>query len=94
MLFEFINLISDKIKSSNNIFLVESDEIINENDGDASVLNKFFVNAIAILKMSEYSGTDSWASSISHTVLKAIFKYRKHPTIDTINKITTWDENY
>ena len=89
MLFEFINLISDKIKSSNNIFLVESDEIINENDGDASVLNNFFVNAITILKMSEYSVTDSRASSISHTVLKAIFKYRKHPTIDAINKITT-----
>ena len=34
-------LLSDKIKSSNNIFLVRGDETINEDDRNATVLNNF-----------------------------------------------------
>ena len=50
-----------------------------------TVLNNFFFNAVTNSKIPEHSRTDTWAANISHSVLIVIFKYGKHPNIDTVN---------
>ena len=51
------SLLSDKVKSSEKIALVEGEEIINEDGENAKILNRFFSNAIKNLKIPEYQGT-------------------------------------
>ena len=51
------SLLSDKVKSSEKITLVEGEEIINEDGENARILNRFFSNAIKNLKIPEYQGT-------------------------------------
>ena len=43
-------LLSDKIKSSDKITLVEGEEIINDDKENAEILNKFFSNTVKNLK--------------------------------------------
>ena len=87
-------LLSDKVKSSEKITLVEGEEIINEDGENVEILNTFFSNAIKTLKITEYQETDSLASNISYPIFKVILKYRNHPSIvanKNLNKGSRFD---
>ena len=78
-------LLSDKVKSSGKIPLVEGGEIINEDGKNAEILNIFFLsNAVKNLKIPAYQYADPLANNISHLKLKAIMKFRNHPIIIAI----------
>ena len=77
-------LLSDKVKSSDKITLVEGGEIINEDGKNAEILNTFFSNAVKNLKIPAYQDADPLANNISHPILKAIMKFRNHPSIIAI----------
>ena len=82
------------MKSSEKITLLEVEEIINEDGENAEILNTFFSNAIKNLKIPEDQETDPFANNISHPMLKAILKYRNHPSIVAIkilNKSSRFD---
>ena len=59
-------LLSDKVKSSDKITLVEGGEIINEDGKNAEILNTFFSNAVKNLKIPAYQDADPLANNISH----------------------------
>ena len=80
-------VLSDKVKSSEKITLVEGEEIINEDGENAEILNTFFSNAVKNSKIPEYQETDSLANNISHPVFRAILKYRNHPNIVAIKNL-------
>ena len=80
-------LLSDKVKSSEKITLVEGEEIINDDGENVEILNTFFSNAIKTLKITEYQETDSLANSISYPIFKVILKYRNHPSIVAIKNL-------
>ena len=67
-------LLSDKVKSSEKITLIEGEEIINEDGENAEILNTFFSNAVKNLKIPEYQETDSLANNISHPIFRATLK--------------------
>ena len=74
-------LLSDTIKSSEKILLVEGDEIISEDGKNAKILNKFFPSAFKTLKIQELSETDSFTRNITRPISKPIIKCRKLPAI-------------
>ena len=67
-------VLSDKVKSSEKITLLEGEEIINEDGENAEILNTFFSNAVKNSKIPEYQETDSFANNISHPIFRAILK--------------------
>ena len=86
--------LSDKVKSCEKITLVEGEEIINENEENAEILNTVFSNAVKNLKILEYQETDSLTKNISHPIFKTILKHRNHPStaaIKNINKVSSFD---
>ena len=80
-------LLSDKIKSSEKIALLEGDEIIIEDGENAEILNTFFSNAVKNLKIPEYQEIDPFANNISHPIFKTILKYRNLPSIAAIKNL-------
>ena len=68
--FERINLTEDK----NNSLLTNCEEVAEE-------LNNFFANAVKNLNISNYENCDSLAENIDDPTLKAIAKWRNHPSI-------------
>ena len=75
--------LSDKAPSTQNITLIDNDKIV-KNDGDtAGVLNTFFSD----LKIPDYNNCHPLAENIQEPVLKAIVKYRNHPSILMIGEI-------
>ena len=86
--------LSDKVKSCEKITLVEGEEIINENEENAEILNTVFSNAVKNLKILEYQETDSLTKNISHPIFKTILKHRNHPStaaIKNLNKVSRFD---
>ena len=84
-------LLSDKIKSSEKITLVEQtenldtdgnidDEIVNDDVKIAEIFNRFFPNAVIDLKIPYFHGPVSVADNISHPIFKAILKHANHPS--------------
>ena len=83
-------LLSDKIKSSEKITLVEQrealdtdgnidDEIVNDDVKIAEIFNRFFSNAVIDLKIPDFHGAVPLADNISHPIFRAILKYANHP---------------
>ena len=77
-------LFSDKVKSSEKITLVHEDKIITTGDENTKILNSFFSNAVKHLKIPEFKDIDFSAECISHPALKAIMKFRNHPSVSAI----------
>ena len=84
-------LLSDKTKSSKKITLVEQretldtngnidDKIVNDDVKIAEILNRFFSNAVNVLKIPGSHGTVPLADNISHPIFRAILKYANHPS--------------
>ena len=80
-------LFSDKEKLKEKITLVQGEILSMEDEKNAELLNVFFSSAVANLDMPEYSGINILAERTSHPTLKAILKYKNHPSIVAINNL-------
>ena len=82
--------LSEKNKSREQITLVkENDEIIWDDVAVANTLNKFFSNIVKNLKIPERFVNNSLPHSLSsHPTLKAILKYKDHPSIPVIKRFS------
>ena len=77
-------LLSDKTKSNDKITLVKDETVITQDEKNAELLNLFFSKAVKNLKIPEFSDTNPLAERLSDPTLKAILKYKNHPSIVTI----------
>ena len=77
-------LFSDKAKSSEKVTLVHEDKIITTDDENAKILNSYFSNVVKHLEIPEFKDIDFSAEYISHPALKAIIKFRHHPSVSAI----------
>ena len=69
-----------------NIHLIENNELIKNDLKTAEVLNIFFSNIVQNLNIARYTSEESFVDNISDPTLKAILKYRNHPSIIAIRK--------
>ena len=79
-------LLSNKVVYNERITLVEDDKIIENDKNTASILNEFFSNIITTLGISQYNETKPVSHNIGDPLMKAIMKYRFHPSIVAIKK--------
>ena len=68
--------------------MLEKDEIIETDTKPANVLNTFFPTIISNLSVPEYAVSDSISNDLSDTALKSVLKYKHHPSIKAIEKIS------
>ena len=80
--------LSDKVLSTERITLIENDKIINDDNETANIMNTFFSNIVINYNVPEYYDCEGISRNISDTVLKAIVKYRNHPSITAIKRIS------
>ena len=81
--------LSDKIKSRENITLVNNEKITSKEVEVANTLNNFFSTIIKNLKIPEYYAENSLPPNLSrHPTLKAILKYKNHPSISIIKRFS------
>ena len=66
------------------IHLIENNELVKTDLETAEVLNNFFSNIVQNLDISRYSNDEPLVSNTNDANLKAILKYRNHPSIITI----------
>ena len=64
--------------------LVEDETVTTQDEKNAELLNLFFSSAVKDLKITEFSDTNTLAERLSDPVLKAILKYKNHPSIVAI----------
>ena len=79
-------LLSSKVVYNERITLVEDDKIIENDKNTASILNEFFSNVITTLGIPQYNETEPVSHNIGDPLMKAIMKYRFHPSIVAIKK--------
>ena len=79
-------LLSNKIMSSEKITLVEGTKILKNDKETAKVLNNLFSTIIQNLKIPQCKEQDPISASISDPVMKAVVKYRAHPSIIAIKE--------
>ena len=79
--------LSDKIVLSERITLIDNGEVVAIEQDTANVLNTFSSNIVTNLKIPEYVDYDPIANNISIPILKAILRYRNHPSIITIGEV-------
>ena len=78
--------LSDKSINSDKIHLNENGELINSKTKTAEVLNEFFSNIVKNLKIPEYENLNRNFQKVKDPVLKAILKYKNHPSIIAIKE--------
>ena len=79
-------MLSKEIKSNEIITLIKNGEIIKTEKGTAKVLNAFFSNIFQNLDIQQYNVDDPICENINDPLLKAIVRYRNHPSIVAIKK--------
>ena len=77
-------LLSDKVAGKVGIYLIENNELVKTDLETAEVLNNFFSNIVQNLDISRYSNGEPLVSNTNDATLKAILKYRNHPSIIAI----------
>ena len=76
---------SNRVQPSERIKLAEEDDtLITKEEEVALKLNYIFLNAVINLKTLNFENFDPLSENIDHPTLKAIVKYRKHPSIIAI----------
>ena len=75
---------SDKVKSSQKNTLVHENKITTDDDETVKILISFFSNVLKDLKIPEFKNIDFSAECISHPALKAIMKFRTHPSVSAV----------
>ena len=79
-------LLSNKVVYNERITLIEDDKIIENDKNTAFILNEFFSNIITTLGIPQYNETEPVSHNIGDPLMKAIMKYRLHPSIVAIKK--------
>ena len=74
-------LLSDKSRIKDRINISEKGKILKTETETAENLNSFFSNIVKNLNISRYSEFDPVTENIADPTLKAIFKYKDHPSI-------------
>ena len=87
-------MLSKKIKFDERINLIENDEIIKTEKGTEKVLNAFFSNIIQNLDIQQYNVDDPICENINDPLLKAIVRYRNHPSIVAIKKFCNFKSHF
>ena len=77
---------SDKIVARDRIHLTENGEVDKTELETAETLNIFFGNVIKNLMIPKYSEYDPSINSIENRTIRAILKYRNHPSILAIRE--------
>ena len=77
-------LLSDNVAGEDEIHLIENNELAKTDLETAEVLNNFFSNIVQNLDISRYSNGEPLVSNTNDATLKAILKYRNHPSIIAI----------
>ena len=91
-------LLSDKIKLSEKITLLEQketpdtdsnigDDIVNDDVKIENIFNKFFSDVVNDLKIPGFHGAVPLADNICHPIFRAILKYAKYPRIIAIKDL-------
>ena len=75
---------TDKGMNRGKIILMEDDEIISEKERISESLNNLFADAIINLNIPQYGDPTSNTDGIDDPVLRAIEKYKNHPSITLI----------
>ena len=58
--------LSDKIKTCDEITLINGEKIVTQDDENAEILNSFFLSAVKNLRILEFQEVDPLADKISH----------------------------
>ena len=77
---------SDKIVTRDRIHLTENGEVVKTGFETAETLNNFFGNVIKNLMIPKYSEYDLSIDRIENRTIRAILKYRNHPSILAIHE--------
>ena len=89
------SLMPDKVMNRDRINLSVKGELVKTELETAEVLNKFFSNIVNNLEISKYSKYESFIDNIKVQALRAILKYKNHPSIIAIqNKFKVGDVFY
>ena len=86
-------LLLNKIIFNEKITLLEDDNIAENDKNTASVLNEFFSNIITTLGIPRYNKTKPVRYKVGNPLMKAIIKYRFHPSINEMNEISNRKAN-
>ena len=87
--------LSGKIKSRENIIWVNNEKITSNEVKVANTLNNFFSNIIKNFKILEYYVEDKLRHSLSrYAILKAILKYKNHPSIKIIKSFSRYFSSF
>ena len=79
-------LLSSKIISNGKITIVEGDKIRRIDKETVKVLNEFFSKVVTRLNIPQFNQIKRTSENISDPVIKAIVKYRAHPSVIAIKK--------
>ena len=85
-------LFSNKVKSGENIFLDDSGEIIRNEVKVVNVFNKYFVNMLSSIGITNNHNFLSNTDTSDGPLEKIIDKYKNHSSITSINKHKTNSE--
>ena len=77
---------SDKIVTRDRIHLTENGEVVKTELETAETLNNFFGNVIKNLMIPKYSEYDPSIDRVENRTIRAILKYRNHPSILAIRE--------
>ena len=78
---EFWRVVKPVVVSNEKITLVETDNLVENDKKTATVLNVFFSNIITNLCIPQHIEGEPVSRNIEDPLMKAIIKYRLHPTI-------------
>ena len=76
--------LSNKVSGKDEIHLLENNELVKTDLETAEILNDFFSNVVQTLDISRISNEEQFINCIEDRTLKAVLKYRKHPSIVAI----------
>ena len=79
-------MLSKKIKSNKRITMIEMMKSLKLKKKTAEVLNAFFSNIVQNLDIQQYNVDNPISENINDALLKAIARYRNHPSIVAIKK--------
>ena len=80
--------------STERITLIENDEIINNDSETSNIMNTFFSKIVANLDFLEYHDREDISGNTSDSFLKTIVKYRNHPSIKAIKRVSNSNGKY
>ena len=79
--------LSDKTLFNAKVTLTEDVEIISSENEIAHVLDTFFSNIVSNLNLPEYPISNPYYNKVRDPVLKAILKYKNHPSMKVIERV-------